>query len=342
MSLLPSSTSSCSDAVVALELLPSGYPAVGSLSAGSPHEAAEASSHLVSRRAALRRDGFERHSSAQDPVSEVSPRLRGEPRRRASPPDLRPSAFHPFDPRCAIARDRRFAARVPGPHECCRGRLRRRASCLCAVTDARARGLRLPNRSSLPDALFERRSDVLSSVEPCSLRHPSRCGTSRCARRHDQLGHPGSRRPWSWASELAWVRCPAVTAILRSMSASHDSICKERAPRVSVHSAPLPTRPGALGSRRVTRFGGPGAFTERSLLRFHRPGVPLTLRHRATHCLVVSPKRSHAVAVSGPATEQPSVDVLSIESARRPAEPEGSARSTGRRPVDRGDLPRST
>lgn len=72
------------------------------------------------------------------------------------------------------------------------------------------------------------------------------------------------------------------------MSASHDSICKERVPRrLGALRAAFPRGREPSGSRRCARFGGPGLCLSRDSVSsrsspFGAPGVPLTLRHRGS------------------------------------------------------------
>jgi hypothetical protein len=108
------------------------------------------------------------------------------------------------------------------------------------------------NRFSLPDTRL--RMSIRRSLfrRAMLLRHPSRCGTSRCARRHDQLGHPGFRRPGVGLPDPRGCEDPAVTPVFFDRCLLPTiRFAKNGHPRcLGPLRAAFPRGPGAIGSRR--------------------------------------------------------------------------------------------
>lgn len=144
--------------------------------------------------------------------------------------------------------------------------------------------------------------------------HPFRWHTSRCARRHDQLGHPGFRRPGDWASPYRVGRGEGGDpGIFDRCLLPTIRFTKNGHPRVSVYSALCShtARELSVHADELASANQPHV-TEHFTLRTCRTGVPLTLRHRAPH-------RAEALTEVKPPPWRdggPRQNAMSIESAR--------------------------
>lgn len=331
MSLLLSSTRSCSDAFVALELLTSGYPAFGSLTAFSFARFVPSPKTLPSSPAGFppshsRPRGSRAITRApRTPFPSLPPVSTAHAASMGFRPDLRSCAFH-LSTRDALSRGRRrLVAHVPDSTNAAENAVATLRSCFHAVADAFARGLRL-----LQPVLTARHSspNVDSTVSlpsshaapaPFTVRHLAVRSKARPAR------SPWLSPPWSRASGPAWLRrSGGDPGLLRPMSASHDSFCKERAPPLS-RSTPrrISTRPGSYrftpmsSLRRASRFHGALPLRFRRVLS----DTPSRVRWRTSDASSSSHPPHRGLCLSrapAPVDERAPTERMSIESARRP------------------------